>query len=477
MHRTRQRGAFEGFALRVILREGDADFGRQFSDATDGRRDHFLFHADRGAAEIDPVTLRVNAHDREHARAERSGAKIGRGERLTFAVIVHGRVGEQRVFRRAVRGLRAQPAEIFDVDLDAHLSVFAPRAGAVERGLLRQAQILPAIERPDAAHVFDCQQFTSSMDCRPKMHRPTLFDIQVNGFAGGDFQRADLALDALRHAVDRLRAHETHRIFLTLISAEPEQLCAQFERVERFRNEDALIAETICGYHLEGPFLSPLEGYRGAHRGELQRAPDLALFEKMQRAAGGRIRLVTLAPECPGSAEFIAEVVRSGVAVSLGHTDASDAQIDAAIEAGASLCTHLGNGVPQMLPRHDNIIQRLLARDELTACLIPDGAHLPPSVLRNLFRAKPHGKVIFTTDAMSAAAAPPGRYTLGDTDVESRDGAVRAPGSAYLAGSCLTPDRGVANAAEWLRISIEEARAMFSIRAAQIFRIELPMIE
>ena len=309
------------------------------------------------------------------------------------------------------------------------------------------------------------------------MLHSSLFDLQVNGFAGVDFQRAGVEFGELRRAVESLRAHETHRIFLTLISAEPDALCRQFERIERFRKKDAVIGATICGYHLEGPFLSPLEGFRGAHSGEVQRAPDLALFERMQSAAGGNIRLLTLAPEWPQSAEFITEVVRRGIVVSLGHTDASEAQIDDAIRAGSTLCTHLGNGVPQLLPRHDNIVQRLLARDELTACFIPDGVHLPPAVLRNFFRAKPPGKVIFTTDAMAAAAAPPGRYTLGAIEVESRDGAVRAPGSPYLAGSCLTPDRGVANAAEWLGISILESRALFSVQAANLFRIDLPMIE
>ena len=309
------------------------------------------------------------------------------------------------------------------------------------------------------------------------MPSPSLFDLQVNGYAGVDFQRAGMAQGELRRAVDALHAHETRRIFLTLISAEPDALCRQFERIEQFRKADPLIAETICGYHLEGPFLSPLEGFRGAHPAAVQRAPDFATFERMQSAAGGGIRLITLAPESPGSAEFIADAVRCRVVVSLGHTDASEAQIDRAIRAGASLCTHLGNGVPQMLPRHDNIVQRLLARDELTACFIPDGVHLPPFVLRNLFRAKPPGKVLLTTDAMAAAAAPPGRYTLGAIEVESRDGIVRAPGSPYLAGSCLTADRGVANAAEWLGISQKEARALFSTQGAILFGLDLPLLE
>jgi N-acetylglucosamine-6-phosphate deacetylase len=306
--------------------------------------------------------------------------------------------------------------------------------------------------------------------------RTSLFDLQVNGFAGVDFQRADLSGVELRRAVEALRAHETERILLTLISDEIDALCRQFERIETLRRSDARIAETVCGYHLEGPFLSPEPGYCGAHPPERQRAPDLAAFARLQSAAGGRIRLLTLAPEWPGSVDFIADVARQGVVVSLGHTNASEAQIDEAIRAGASLCTHLGNGVPQTLPRHDNIVQRLLARDELTACLIPDGVHLPPFVLQNLFRAKPPGKVVFTTDAMAAAGAPPGRYTLGGIEVESRDGAVRQPGCVHLAGSCLTPDRGANNAATWLGISQQTARDLFSTRAAALFDIALPAL-
>jgi N-acetylglucosamine-6-phosphate deacetylase len=207
------------------------------------------------------------------------------------------------------------------------------------------------------------------------------------------------------------------------------------------------------------------------------RAPDLAAFERLQAAAGGNIRLLTLAPEWPGSGEFIAAVAAQGVVISLGHTKASEEQIDEAIRGGATMITHLGNGTPVILPRHDNIIQRLLARDELTACLIPDGAHLPPFVVRNFFRAKPPGKILFTTDCMAAAGAPAGRYRIGRLEVESRDGFVRAPGSANLAGSCLAPLDGVKNVARWLGVPEKEARAMFGERVAAHFGIRLPEIE
>jgi N-acetylglucosamine-6-phosphate deacetylase len=305
----------------------------------------------------------------------------------------------------------------------------------------------------------------------------SLFDLQVNGYAGVDFQSLALTQADLRRAVDALRAAQTHRILLTFITDELDALAGKFALIEKYRAADPVIAETVCGYHLEGPFMSPEEGYRGAHPGECMRPPDLAAFRRLQDAAGGNIRLLTLAPELPGSAEFIAAVANQKVVVSLGHTNASEEQIDAAIRAGATMITHLGNGTPVTLPRHNNVIQRLLARDELTACLIPDGAHLPPFTVRNFFRAKPRGKVLLTTDAMAAAGAPPGLYRIGRLEVESRDGVVRAPGSANLAGSCLAPTQGVANAAKWIGIPVAEARAMFSTGVAAHFGISLPEIE
>lgn len=305
----------------------------------------------------------------------------------------------------------------------------------------------------------------------------SLFDLQINGYAGVDFQNPDLTQADLRRAIDAMRAAQTHRILLTLITDEMDALARKFAQVEKYRAADPVLEETICGYHLEGPFMSPEDGYRGAHPGECMRAPDLAVFQRLQDAAGGNIRLLTIAPEWPGSPEFIAAVVAQKVVLSLGHTNASEEQIDEAIRAGATMITHLGNGTPVTLPRHNNVIQRLLARDELTACLIPDGAHLPPFTVRNFFRAKPRGKVLLTTDAMAAAGAPPGRYRIGRLEVESRDGFVRAPGSANLAGSCLAPAQGVANAAKWIGIPEAEARAMFSTSVAAHFGISLPEIE
>lgn len=296
----------------------------------------------------------------------------------------------------------------------------------------------------------------------------SLFDIQVNGFAGVDFQQSALTTAQMRRAVDALAAHDTGRIFATLITDDLDSLRAKLANLERIRAEDPVVAAAVCGYHLEGPWLSPEAGYRGAHDPRFMGAPDRERFDALQAAAGGRIRLVTLAPELPGSPDFIRHLRASGVHVSLGHTNASMRDIEAAIEAGARFCTHLGNGVPAEMPRHDNVIQRLLSFDELTAFLIPDGIHLPPFVLKNFFRAKPARKALFTTDCMAAAGAPPGRYTLGTVEVEvGADRVVRQPGRPNFAGSALAPDEGVANLVGWLGLDPDAARALFSDEVAK----------
>jgi N-acetylglucosamine-6-phosphate deacetylase len=294
-----------------------------------------------------------------------------------------------------------------------------------------------------------------------------LFDLQVNGFGGVDFQGAP-SLESVHFACERLRACRMQRNLATFITDSPHALLEKLVRFESYRRQDSLIAETLVGYHLEGPYLNADPGYRGAHPAELMSDPDWEAFQRQQEAANGAVRLVTLAPERPGSADFIRRVVACGVRISLGHTNANDDQIDAAIQAGATLCTHLGNGCPELLPRHDNIIHRLLSRDELTACLIPDGIHLPPGVLRNLFRAKPPGKVILTSDAMAAADAGPGRYRLGRLELEVHsDGIVRMPGTTNFAGSALSLDVGVANAGRWLELEADVAARLASSAVAE----------
>ncbi len=305
---------------------------------------------------------------------------------------------------------------------------------------------------------------------------PRLFDFQVNGFGGVDFQATSVSLAEMEHAVTVMRRHGLAAIYLTLITDDIEAHCRRLENFERLRAASPAVAQMIAGYHIEGPWLSPEPGFRGAHPPGPMHAPSLAEFKRLQDAARGRIRLITLAPEWPGSAECIAAIVQAGVQISLGHTNASCAQIDEAVRAGARFVTHLGNGTPPELPRHDNVIQRLLARDDLIACLIPDGVHLPSFVLRNFFRAKPAGKVLFTTDAMAGAGAGPGRYRVGRLEIDvGADGIARQPGGSGFAGSTLTPEEGVRRCAEYLGLSLDESTRLWSDAAAEAFGVVLPV--
>lgn len=293
------------------------------------------------------------------------------------------------------------------------------------------------------------------------------FDLQVNGFAGIDFQQDRLTSSELEHAMYALHTHGTGRILLTLITDTVDNLCRRLEHLEHLRRLSPLAAQIIVGYHLEGPWLLAEPGYHGAHDPAVMKDPTTADFERLWAASGERLKLITLAPERPGSPEIIAHISKKQIRVAIGHSNADDHQIDAAIAAGLTLCTHLGNGVPAHLHRHLNVVQRLLARDELTAVFIPDGIHLPSGVLRNYVRAKPLGKVLFTTDCMAAAGAPPGRHTLGRLITQvGPDGVVREPGKDNFAGSSLTMDRAAENVQTFLDWSPAQARAACSTDVA-----------
>jgi N-acetylglucosamine-6-phosphate deacetylase len=278
----------------------------------------------------------------------------------------------------------------------------------------------------------------------------------------------------MRHAVTALRRHRMTAIFFTLITDSVDALCRKLECIEKLRTQDESIAATVRGYHLEGPWISTEPGYHGAHPKEHACEPSLEDYRRLRDAAGGNLKLITLAPEVEGC-ELIMEAARTdGIRIGLGHTNASEAAIDRAIRAGATLAIHVGNAVPLHLHRHDNVVQRLLARDELIACLIPDGIHLPPFVLQNYFRAKSSRNVIFTTDCMAAAGAPPGTYTVGPHEMEvGSDGIVHLPGDSRFAGSSLTLDKGVENIVKWLALDRAEAVALCSTVPAKHFGIEL----
>jgi N-acetylglucosamine-6-phosphate deacetylase len=284
---------------------------------------------------------------------------------------------------------------------------------------------------------------------------PGFFDLQVNGFAGIDFNDPDLTADRAAEALERMRATGVTRCLPTLITSSFERFAASARVVSR------LASDAIAGIHMEGPYISPHDGARGAHPRDHVRQATVDDFKRRQDAAEGRIVLVTLAPEVPGALALIGHLVESDVRVAIGHTAATPDQLADAIMVGATLATHLGNGCAQMLPRHPNAIWELLAADTVYASLIVDGHHLPASTVKVMIRAKGPHRVMLVTDAVSAAGSPPGRYTIGGVESDlNASGRVSLPGTPYLAGSALTMDRAVANAVRFTGLPLDEVVAM-----------------
>jgi N-acetylglucosamine-6-phosphate deacetylase len=286
---------------------------------------------------------------------------------------------------------------------------------------------------------------------------PGLFDLQVNGFGGVDFNAADLTADRAAEALERMRVTGVTRCLPTLITSSVERFAQNARVLARMRTP------AMAGIHMEGPYVSPDDGPRGAHPLAHVAVPSVEDFRRRQDAADGRIVLVTLAPERPGALPLIEYLVASGVRVALGHTAADSRQIEDAIAAGATLATHLGNGCAQTLPRHPNAIWDLLAADAVHASLIVDGHHLPPATVKAMVRAKGPERTILVTDAIAAAGCAAGSYRIGGVDcVLADDGRVSLPGTPYLAGSSLTMDRAVANTVRFTGLSIDEVIPMAS---------------
>ena len=284
---------------------------------------------------------------------------------------------------------------------------------------------------------------------------PGFFDLQVNGFGGIDFNGPELTADRVAEAAERMRQTGVTRFLPTLITSSFAQFAASARVLTRSSDP------AVAGIHMEGPYLSAEDGPRGAHPRQHVVAATIDDFERRQESAGGRIVLVTLAPEAPGATRLIEHLARSGVRVAIGHTAADPAQIADAVSAGATLATHLGNGCAQLLPRHPNVIWEVLARDDLYASLIVDGHHLPASTVKAMVRAKEPGRTILVTDAIAAAASPPGRYRIGAVECElGSDGRVSLPGTPYLAGSSLTMDRAIENTARFTGLPLESVLPM-----------------
>jgi N-acetylglucosamine-6-phosphate deacetylase len=302
---------------------------------------------------------------------------------------------------------------------------------------------------------------------------PAFWDIQINGRWGHSFSSPDLTVEQVATIVRAQGPLGTARLCPTLITAPVEHLFHGVRMIAAACEAFPDVAARVVGIHLEGPFISERDGYRGAHSAESIRDPDWSLMQELQEASGGRIVLMTLAPERIGAIEFIRHATAAGVVIALGHTAADDATIRAATEAGARLSTHLGNGIASELPRHPNSIWLQAASTELVASLIADGHHLDLATLRVLALAKGPTHTILISDASPLAGLPPGVY--GEWAIDP-SGKIVVAGTPYLAGSNQGLEVGVQNLLATSGYTLEQAIQTVSATPARLLGKQVPRL-
>jgi N-acetylglucosamine-6-phosphate deacetylase len=301
---------------------------------------------------------------------------------------------------------------------------------------------------------------------------PGFIDIQVNGFAGVDYNQPNTPHSEIARSIHTLFATGVTRFYPTVITGAPHDMEEALRNLARAK--DALPeGAAIDGFHVEGPHIGIDDGPRGAHPKRWVRQPDFDEFRRWQEATEGRVRIVTLSPEWPEAPRYIERIAAAGVVASIGHTSASAEQIADAVSAGASLSTHLGNGAHAVMRRHPNYIWDQLAEDRLMADFIVDGIHLGANFLKAALRAKGIERCVLVTDASAPAGAAPGRYYLGEQAVDlTPDHRVVLAGQDKLAGSALRMDRAVENVIRMAGVSLADAVRMATVRAAKAGNVQ-----
>jgi len=267
-----------------------------------------------------------------------------------------------------------------------------------------------------------------------------MFDLQVNGYGGIDLNAPHLTLEEVLHFCARVRGDGTEEILGTVITAPPQQMLDRVAQLAATIESHAEVAAVIRGLHIEGPFLNPEPGYIGAHAPAAVQHASIDFAARLVEAGRGTIRLWTLAPEMDPDLRCTQWLTGQGIVVAGGHSNASRSDLQRAIDAGMRLFTHLGNGCPADLPRHDNIIQRVLScAGQLAISWIADGHHVPFFALANYLRCIPPENVILVSDAMAAAGCGPGTYWLAGAQVEvDAERAAWGAGRKNFAGSATS---------------------------------------
>ncbi len=287
-------------------------------------------------------------------------------------------------------------------------------------------------------------------------------DLQVNGYGGVDFNGDDLDPARVDAVCARLAGEGVDGILITIITDSLPAMEAKLKRLVELRGSIPSLRQIMRGFHIEGPFINPAEGYRGAHSVDAVIMADKPAMQRLLDSANGLTRLVTLAPEQDPGLGVTRMLAESNIVVSAGHTNASLEELSAAIDSGLTMFTHFGNGCPVNLPRHDNILSRVLSlRERLWVCFIADGAHIPFFALKNYLDLVGTDKSIVVTDAISAAGLGPGSYRLGRWDLKiGEDGIARSPDGSHLVGSTTTMKKSLRNLTEKLGLGEESAQML-----------------
>ncbi len=321
----------------------------------------------------------------------------------------------------------------------------------------RIAAIAPAINSPNLPWV-----------------APGFVDLQINGYRGQEFNDNSLDVGKVEQVCSSMDADGLSGFLATCTTHSYEMLAHAMQTMASACSQSTIVARRLWGIHLEGPYISAEDGPRGAHPRQHCRPPVWHEFQRLQDAAGGRIRLITVSPEYPDMPSFITRAVSSGVLVAIGHTAADSQQIQAAVDAGARMSTHLGNGAHGQIRRHPNYIWDQLGDDRLTASLIADGHHLPASVVKSMIRAKTPERCVLVSDITGMGGMPPGHYprsSLGDVEVLEDGRLVVAGQRQYLAGAALPITHCVATVMRYGGVNLKTAIEMASVRPAELIGV------
>ncbi len=299
---------------------------------------------------------------------------------------------------------------------------------------------------------------------------PGLIDNQINGYANIDFSGSNLSVPEIKDAAKAIWKDGVTTFLPTLLTNSHENLINSFHILSEALRIEPVLRESIPGFHLEGPYISEEEGFRGCHPVSYIRKPSINEFMEYQKASNWKIIQLTIAPELEGALELIRFCTRNGIVVAIGHTNSSAAQINQAVEKGARLSTHLGNGCANLIHRHNNPIWPQLANGLLTPSIIADGHHLSPEEIKVFYKVKGPDNIILTSDVVFLAGMAPGKYSfLGTEIILNAEGMLFNPELNCLAGASYPLKCGVENMMRFTGCSLAEAINMATENVASIY--------